>query len=123
MLRAHTARQHTGRASRRKHHPASKHSRSACGLAHARKSVPVARERLAAEGQYRGAAAPRNQLQQRLQLLPNPNPNRQPLPWQEVKQVPACVQSGWPLFSDTGEDAVPKPKPKPKPKPIKLTLL
>ena len=72
---------------------------------------------------YRGAAAPRNQLQQRLQLLPNPNPNRQPLPWQEVKQVPACVQSGWPLFSDTGEDAVPKPKPKPKPKPIKLSLL
>jgi len=25
--------------------------------------------------------------------------------WQEDKEVPACVQSGWPLFSDTGEDA------------------
>ena len=96
-------------------------------LPHSRKPVPVpvARERLAAERQYRGAAGPRDQLQQRLQLLPNPNPNRQPLPWQEVKQpevpaytqsnswqegkqVPACVQSGWPLFSDTGEDADPK---------------
>ena len=56
MLRAHTARRHTGRASRCKHHPASKHSRSSCWLPHARKPVPVARERLAAERQYRGGS-------------------------------------------------------------------
>eukprot|EP00964_Phaeocystis_antarctica_P094472 scaffold61196_cov63-Phaeocystis_antarctica.AAC.7 len=80
----------------------------------------------------RRAAGQRKQLQQQLQLLPNPN--CQPLPWQGVKQpgvpayaqsnnwqedkeVPACVQSGWPLFSDTGEDADPKPKPNPNPNP------
>ena len=115
----------TGGASRCKHLLRS--IRTGC---HARKRVPRPRcQKTVGRRGSRGAVGPREQLQQHLQLLPiNPNPNRQPLPWQEVKQpevpaytqsnswqegkqVPACVQSGWPLFSNTGEDADPNPNP------------
>ena len=93
-----------------KHH-SSKHSIISCSGYHTLESqcqCQLPESGWQQRGSIEGAAGPRDQLQQRLQLLPNPNPNRQPLPWQEVKQVPACVQSGWPLFSDTGEDADPK---------------